>query len=63
MFAFGAVHSIEDVTGGGIRGGDEELYDGSSCSCACGSSKDFLNPDGGESEPSTEFKIDIMLGH
>jgi hypothetical protein len=60
---FGAFHSTDEVTGGGIRGDGGELYSGSSCSRACGSSKDFLNRGGGENEPRTELKIDIVMNH
>jgi hypothetical protein len=40
--------------------GDGELYRGNSWSRACGSSNDFLNLGGGESEPRTELKMDMF---
>jgi hypothetical protein len=44
-----------------MRGEGGELYNGSSWSRACGSSKDLRNAGGGDSEPSTELSIDIVI--
>lgn len=61
MLVLGALHISDEVIGGGIRVGGELQY-GSSWSRACGSSKDFLNFDGGggENDPRTEFIKDML---
>jgi hypothetical protein len=46
-----------------MRGEGGELYKGSSWSRACGSSNDLRNLGGGDSEPSTELNIDMVIKH